>query len=276
LLHLLVSNIAQVILFLIALAFKDERGNSIFPLSPVELLWANLITCSFLALGLGLEEGQADIMYRPPHNLQVSVFTRELIIDKMIYGALMGSLCLLAFVAVVYGDGNGNLGSRCNQGYNTTCDVVYRARSTTFSSLTFLLLVTAWEAKHFSRSLFNLDPVHYTGRFSIFPALWRNRFLFWAVFAGFIIDFLLVYIPKVNRVAFNHSMITWEWGIVAACVVVYLALVESWKAAKRAFGIGSGKNKIITLQDAEMRIGLLPNESVVTASCADTLTLEEK
>lgn len=272
--HLLISNIAQVVLFLIALAFKDGDGNSVFPLSPVELLWANLITCTFLALGLGLKEGQVDIMYRPPHNLQASVFTRELITDQMIYGTFMGGLCLLAFVAVAYGDGNSNLGNGCNEGFNTTCDVVFRARSTTFSSLTFLLLITAWEAKHFSRSLFNLDPIHYSGPFSVFPALWRNKFLFWAVFAGFIIAFPVVYIPKVNLVVFNHSMITWEWGVVAACVVVYLAFVESWKAAKRAFGIGSGKNKTYTLQDAEMRIGLLPNESVTTASYNEML--EEK
>lgn len=51
--HLLISNISQVILLLIALAFKDSAGNSVFPLSPLEILWINLITSSFLALGLG-------------------------------------------------------------------------------------------------------------------------------------------------------------------------------------------------------------------------------
>ncbi|KAJ5137387.1 ATPase P-type K/Mg/Cd/Cu/Zn/Na/Ca/Na/H-transporter [Penicillium atrosanguineum] len=97
LMHLLVSNIAQVILLLVALAFKDAGGDSVFPLSPLEILWANLVTSSFLAVGLGLEEAQPDIMYRPPHDLRVGVFTRELIVDKMIYGTFMGSLCLVAF-----------------------------------------------------------------------------------------------------------------------------------------------------------------------------------
>lgn len=90
--RLLISNIAQVTLLLIALAFKDDDNHSVFPLSPLEILWVNLITSSFLALGLRLEESQADIMFRPPHDLRVGVFTRELITDKFIYGFFMGSL----------------------------------------------------------------------------------------------------------------------------------------------------------------------------------------
>jgi Na+-exporting ATPase len=256
--HLLISNIAQVILLLIALAFKDEQGDSIFPLSPLEILWANLVTSSFLALGLGLEEGQPDLMYRPPHDLKVGVFTKELITDKMIYGTFMGSLCLVAFVCVIYGAGAGisDLGEDCNNGWNETCNVVFRARATTYASLTFLLLITAWEVKHFSRSLFNLDPDKYPGKLSVVQSIWRNRFLFWAVIAGFVVAFPVIYLPAVNRLVFKHQGIGWEWGIVFGCVAVYLALVESWKAIKRAYGIGSGKNATLTMGDAEMRAGL--------------------
>jgi Na+-exporting ATPase len=96
LMHLLISNISQVFLLLIGLAFRDIDGNSVFPLAPVEILYANLVTSSFLAIGLGLERAQHDIMLRPPHDLKVGVFTRELIIDKMVYGTIMGSLCLVS------------------------------------------------------------------------------------------------------------------------------------------------------------------------------------
>lgn len=245
-----------MILLLIALAFKDVDRNSVFPLSPLEILWVNLITSSFLALGLGLEEAQPDIMYRPPHDLRVGVFTRELMTDKMVYGSFMGSLCLVAFVCVVYGDGGADLGDDCNEDWNSSCEVVFRARATTYATLTFLLLVTAWEVKHFSRSLFNLDPARHTGPFSVFHTLWRNRFLFWAVVAGFTITFPVVYLPVINKMVFKHKGITWEWGVVVGCLVTYIALVEIWKAFKRAFGIGSGKHQILTVQDAEVRVGL--------------------
>ncbi|CCC09571.1 putative Na or K P-type ATPase [Sordaria macrospora k-hell] len=234
LLHLLISNIAQVILLLIGLSFKDNAGVSVFPLSPLEILWANLVTSSFLALGLGLEDAQPDVMQRPPHDLQVGIFTRELIIDKFVYGTAMGGLCLAAFTSVAYGmSGADGLGEGCNEDWSSECGVAFRARATTFATLTFLLLVTAWECKHFTRSLFNMHPEKYSGPLSVFRTVWQNKFLFGAVSAGFVICFPVIYIPVINHVVFKHNAITWEWGVVAACVVVYVAIVEAWKALKR-------------------------------------------
>lgn len=243
LLHLLVSNIAQVFLLLIGLSFKDAQGESIFPLSPIEILWANLITSSFLALGLGLEEAQPDIMIRPPHSLRVGVFTWEIIADKMAYGFFMGALCLASFTSVAYGlsmnPHPSALGQHCNSDYSAGCDVVYRARATTFATLSFLLLVTAWEVKHFTRSLFAMNPEIYgKGPFAVFKTVYRNRFLFGAVMAGFVITFPVVYLPVINRLVFKHEAIGREWGVVVACVLVYLALIEVWKAGKRRLGVG--------------------------------------
>ncbi|KAL2132269.1 hypothetical protein VTI74DRAFT_4009 [Chaetomium olivicolor] len=240
LLHLLVSNIAQVFLLLIGLAFKDPDGVSVFPLSPLEILWANLVTSSFLALGLGIEEAQPDIMQRPPQNLAIGVFTRELIVDKFVYGTAMGGLCLAAFTSVAYGvNGPNGLGVGCNEDFSNACSVAFKARATTFATLTFLLLVTAWEAKHFTRSLFNMHPEKYTGLLSVFKTVWQNRFLFGAVTAGFVIAFPVIYLPIVNRTVFKHESITWEWGVVAACVAAYTAIVEVWKAIKRRFKLGA-------------------------------------
>ncbi|KMU88396.1 sodium transport ATPase 1 [Coccidioides immitis H538.4] len=167
------------------------------------------------------------------------------------------TLCLVSFVSVVYGAGDGYLGDNCNQDWNPTCDVVFRARATTFATLSFLLLVTAWEVKHFSRSLFNMDLTgRKAGLLSVFPTLWRNRFLFWAVAAGFFITFPVVYLPTVNRLVFKHLSITWEWGIVAV---------------KRACGIGSGKNKVFTAEDAEVRVGLMPISGPLVESREETM-----
>lgn len=247
LMHLLISNIAQVILLLIGLAFKDRDAHSVFPLSPIEILWVNLITSSFLAIGLGLEDSQPDSMVRPPHNLSVGVFTKELITDKFIYGFFMGSLCLMSFAIVAYaGPGGGDLGSGCNEGYNDTCSVAFRARATTYATITLLLLVTAWEVKHFARSLFNLYPNATTPRgISVFPTVWRNRFLFWAVTAGFVIMFPIVYLPVINRQVFKHGAITWEWGVAFGAVAIYIGAIEVWKAIKRRLGLWSAAHQLL-------------------------------
>jgi magnesium-transporting ATPase (P-type) len=188
-------------------------------------------------------------MIRQPRDLDVGVFTWELICDKMLYGSWAGILCLVSFVIVVYGAGNGNLGTNCNEEWNESCDVVFRARATVFGVLSFLLLVTAWEVKHFSRSLFNLDPARFKGKFSIFKALTYNRFLLWAVVAGFLITFPVIYIPVVNTTVFKHKAIGWEWGVVFGCLICYVAFVETWKAIKRRCGIWSGMGQTLNIRE---------------------------
>ncbi|KAK1244386.1 hypothetical protein MKX07_003185 [Trichoderma sp. CBMAI-0711] len=240
LLHLLTSNLAQVILLLIGLAFKDEKQVAVFPLSPLEILWANLVTSSPLALGLGLEEAQPDILRRPPRSLHKGVFTLDLIRDQFMYGTFMGSLCLAAFMLVAYaasGHGFHNLPVDCNERGHDGCGPVFRARAATFATLSFLLLVTAWEVKHFHRSLFNMDE-RWKGPCSVFKTVYHNHFLFWSVVAGFAITFPVIYIPYVNKVVFKHQALTWEWGVVFGCVAVYIVLIEAWKAVKRRFSLG--------------------------------------
>ncbi|KAG9253816.1 uncharacterized protein F5Z01DRAFT_130650 [Emericellopsis atlantica] len=240
LLHLLTSNLAQVLLLLIGLAFKDGDNNSVFPLSPLEILWANLITSSPLALGLGLEEAQLDILQRPPRSLRTGVFTMDLVRDQLVYGTCMGSVCLMVFMLVAYaGPGKGfvDLDTGCNTDGGSHCNLIFEARATTFATLSFLLLVTSWEVKHFHRSLFAMDE-RWSGPFSVFKTIYHNKFLFWSVIAGFVMTFPIIYIPVFNTEVFKHRGLTWEWGVVAGGVVLYIALIESWKAVKRAFGLG--------------------------------------
>ncbi|CAD0082806.1 unnamed protein product, partial [Aureobasidium vineae] len=233
LLHLLISNISQVILLLTGLAFKDHHNVSVFPLSPIEILWANLLTSSFLAIGLGMEEASADVMTRAPHSLKAGVFTKELIVDKFIYGTFMGALCLASYVIVAFGVGNGDLGYDCNESYNPSCDLPYRARGTAYSVLTVLLSVMAWEAKHLTLGLFNMD-----NSTSFIGNLMKNRFLFYSVCAGLLTPILIIYIPVVNRQVFRHTALNWEWGLVFGSVVLFVSLVEAWKAIKRRKGYG--------------------------------------
>lgn len=249
LLHLLTSNLAQVLLLLIGLSFQSEDGVAVFPLSPLEILWANLVTSSPLALGLGLEESAPDILRRPPRSLRSGVFTKDLVRDQLMYGTFMGSLCLCAFMLVNYAAPGGwyTMVNGCNDANTHGCDDVYRARATTFATLSFLLLVTAWEVKHFHRSLFAMDE-RWTGPFSVFKTIYHNRFLFWSVVAGFVITFPVIYIPTLNSEVFKHKGLTWEWGVVAGCVVMYIALIESWKAIKRRFGLGIDKRPTLSGQ----------------------------
>lgn len=68
-LHLLAQNIAQACVLLIGLAFKDASGFSVFPVSPVEVMWIIMITSSLPDMGLGFEIAAPDILDRPPQSV---------------------------------------------------------------------------------------------------------------------------------------------------------------------------------------------------------------
>ncbi|KAL8807131.1 MAG: hypothetical protein Q9200_004786 [Gallowayella weberi] len=102
-LHLLTSNIAEVILLIVGLGFQDSAGFSVFPLSPLQILWINMLTSSFPAFGLGKEKASSDIMRRPPQKSKHGVFTLQVIADMIVYGTIMGACTLLTFVIIVYG-----------------------------------------------------------------------------------------------------------------------------------------------------------------------------
>ena len=48
-LYLMSSNCAEVIVLVAGMAFLDKTGRSVYPLSPIQILWENLITSAFPA-----------------------------------------------------------------------------------------------------------------------------------------------------------------------------------------------------------------------------------
>ncbi|KYK60801.1 sodium P-type ATPase [Drechmeria coniospora] len=236
-LHVLAENIAQACTLLIGLAFKDRRGLSVFPLAPVEILWIIMITSGMPDMGLGFEIAAPDILQRPPQNLKQGVFTPELLVDMVVYGLWMSALCLSSFVLVLYGFGNGaaDIGDNCNNAYSEECKVVFRARATTFACLTWFALFLAWEMVNLRRSFFRMQPKSKKHLTQWMTDAWRNQFLFWAIVAGFVTMFPILYIPGLNTVVFKHAGISWEWGIVFVESVLFFLGIEGWKWAKRIY-----------------------------------------
>ena len=229
-LHLLTTNVAEVILLVIGLSFIDSQGASVFPLSPLAILWINMVTSSPPAFGLGLEKPAVNIMKRPPHNTKTGVFTLQVIGDVIFYGFVMGATCLLAFVIVIYGANDGNLGRDCNRSHHEdVCGPVFRARSTVFATIIFQILFYAWELKALDRSMFNITP----GR-PFTKDLWANQILFWSVVIGCASVPIAIYVPGLNTRVFYQGGITWEWGIVVGMTLVFIISAELWKIFVRS------------------------------------------
>ena len=71
-LFILPTSIAEAIVMLAAILMGFDE----FPLTPVQILWVNMITAATLALALAFEPPEADIMQRPPRDPREPVLTR--------------------------------------------------------------------------------------------------------------------------------------------------------------------------------------------------------
>ncbi|KFG84401.1 P-type Na+-ATPase [Metarhizium anisopliae] len=233
-LHLLTSNVGEVILLIAGLGFVDHTGFSVFPVSPLQIIWINMVTSSFPAFGLGREAAAVDVMRKPPQDKRRGVFTNQIIVDMIVYGIIMGACTMCTFCIIIYGANNGDLGENCNTEYTNVCDAVFRARAATFAELTWLILISAWEFKSLRRSMFHLNPDD-DSRFPVFKDLYSNRFLFWSVILGGLSVFPVVYIPFLNTKFFKHKGISWEWALSVGFTIIFVAGIEAWKFIKRRF-----------------------------------------
>jgi P-type Na+/K+ transporter len=156
-------------------------------------------------------------------------------IDMLFYGLWIAALCLASFSIVMFGFGDGNLGTGCNEGYNDTCDTVFRARATTFACLTWFSLFLAWQMIDMRRSFLMMQPGSKKYFTQWFHDVWRNKFLFFSIMGGFVTIFPVLYIPVINTVVFRHIGISWEWGVVFIATFLFFLGIEAWKFAKRLY-----------------------------------------
>ena len=67
------------------------------PLLPIQLLWLNLITDSFPAFALGLEQKEEGIMSKPPRDPQESIVDRSMTITIIAQSIALSVVALVAF-----------------------------------------------------------------------------------------------------------------------------------------------------------------------------------
>ncbi|WP_078085123.1 cation-translocating P-type ATPase [Microbulbifer mangrovi] len=89
---LISTGAAEVVLFVLSTTFGMP-----LPLTPVQLLWLNLVTNSIQSVGLALEPGEGDEMRRPPRPPEESLFNPVMLRRVLVSGAVMGGLAFASF-----------------------------------------------------------------------------------------------------------------------------------------------------------------------------------
>lgn len=90
---LLSSNIGEIITIFVAILCRLPS-----PLAAVQLLWVNLVTDSLPAIALGVEKPEKGIMKRPPIPPSQGIFTRELVLQMILEGVMIGMLSQIGYL----------------------------------------------------------------------------------------------------------------------------------------------------------------------------------
>lgn len=190
---LLSSNAGEVIAILTATIWGWRL------LSPVHILWINLVTDTLPAIALGMEPAEHDVMERKPRDKKVPFLQRHDWISILTVGTVEAALALIAYVI----GGKGVTG--------TTMAFLTLSLSQLFAALGFQ------SERH---SIFKIKPKEH-------PVLWL------AFLGSAVLQLVVMFVPQL-RVVFDLTPLTsGQWLTVGALCIAMLVFIELQKLIVR-------------------------------------------
>jgi Ca2+-transporting ATPase len=193
--YLLSCNLAEIAVIFIAILAGLPS-----PLTPIQLLWLNLITDGAPALALGMEPGEPDMMQRPPRPPAEPIINRSMQLKISVQTVAIATVTLAAYF----------LGVQMLPG------VPEEAKTMAFVTLSFSELLRAFTARSESYPLFRIG-------------LLSNRWMFYAVASSLLLLIAVIYIPFLQPI-FNTVPLGWrEWRVVLPLLFVPAVVAELTK-----------------------------------------------
>lgn len=211
-LFLLSSNFGEIITMLAAVLAGFPT-----PLKPSHILWVNLITDSLPALALGVDKNDTDaLMKEPPRKSRDSLFAHGGLTCTLCYGAVIGSISLLAFLTVPYQE---LLSAGLSVNFLNIKKmlmqqaVLNKAQTHAFTVLGMSQLVHAVGMRDVNKSVFKMKHLD-------------NIYMLIAWTAGIVLQVTVTEIPYFVRLFGTSRLSLYEWGILGLLSCMPLAVHE--------------------------------------------------
>ena len=199
---LLSANIAEVLCLFIATMMNIPF------LTPLMILWINLVTDSLPALSLGMEEAESDVMQKPPRKSNASLFAGRTGVDIVIQGIIQTGLVMAAFF----------IGTNIFEAMDGARHE--EAMTMAFVSLALIQLFHSFSMRSQDHSILNRK-------------LFANKYINLSFLIGVALTVFIVVVPGVNT-AFGTVMINGvEWAISIAVAFAVIPCVEIYKLIVR-------------------------------------------
>ncbi len=203
---LLPTNGAQSLVILIAVVFGLA-----LPLTPVQVLWVNMVTAVTLSLALAYEPAEKGIMSRAPRAPGGSIISRRALGFVLVVSLLIGGATLGVFYAVAAA------------GF----DLAY-ARTEAVAMLALGQLAYLLNCRFLSRSSITRDVLRGN------PAIW------WSALALIALQLVYTYVPFMNDLFGSEPLAIWSWGLPVLLSVGVFFAVELLKFVRRGSPLKGG------------------------------------
>ncbi|MGZ3331113.1 MAG: cation-translocating P-type ATPase [Gemmatimonadaceae bacterium] len=174
------------------------------PMTPVQILWLNLVTDTFPALALALEPADPTVMRRPPREPRTPLLSRGMLWLTVIYASLIAMLTILA---LVWG-----LQEWPNE----------PARAVTLSFTTLALA-----------QIFHLGNARSTGPVVSRHSALANRYAVGAVVLTIALQMLAVITPQLGRILGTAPLTPKGWMMAVALSAIPALVGQGWKYLHR-------------------------------------------
>lgn len=216
--YLLSCNIGEILTIFLATLLPVSQA----PLSPVQLLWLNLVTDSLPALALGMEPVEKTAMTQPPRGKEEPLFSRAFSRRLAWQGALVGGITLLAY----------------GLGFHLTGTFAV-ANTMAFATLTFSQLFHAFDVRSETTPLFRLGVL-------------SNKAMNKAFLAGAALQAAVLLAPPLQGAFSVVPLALEQWGMVLGLALTPLVVCE---AAKLLRPKGRKKSPAGAAQGARETVG---------------------
>ncbi len=197
---------------LLAAVFTVSFFTNLPPLTPLMILWINLVTNGLPALALGVDVPDPTQMREPPRRSTAGLLSARDWLGMGAVGVWMGGAAMIAYLAPLHAD-------EALSGWQAGS----HGRAMAFSLLALSPLFHAFNCRSAIASIFKLRP--------ILPFA-----LVAAVVASAGIHLTAVLIPGLRPVFRTFSMTAGEWGLLAVLSFSIVPAIEILKATGRLFG----------------------------------------
>ncbi len=193
--YLLSCNVGEILIVFLATLLGWP-----LPLTAIQLLVLNLLTDGAPALALGLEEGEPDIMQRPPRDPDEPMINREMVIGTAIQAVAITVATLTAF----------------RIGLAMTGGSLPHAQTMAFTTLSISELFRAYTARSERYNIWQIGVL-------------SNKFMQLAVLSSLGILLAIIYVPFLDPIFGTTFITAQDWLIMLPLILLPSVVAEIYK-----------------------------------------------